>query len=437
MMFPVQQFDYTVTPEQLARAGRRFGLGQDEEVAPVEDAGEEYSHPFVDLFAPYVPPAEGDIVYVPPAGAVAEQLQPTQVGERLYIPPSPAAGYYRNGPDGDIMYVPLAAAAVARPAWEYLPPVTVNPPPQTREDAREMLATGSGTPEQLAAANRLWYGTSSVATSAPISPAAAPAIRPPSPTAASYMGAPQTLSTVWGPVQVPTPGTDSDLRAAEQVARDLGVNLVCGRESVDGPFPYQQDVCRVPGSYVTYDAALVAASPRSFAGDILRAGGQVSNVAQVYGAAPTVAAAASSTDASIRGRLLAAGGSQPLTADQWNYYYSQITGIAQTVDLFPPGNRGLLMTVDDYLARRVAAGITTVVPNPPATSTSAQTAGTTVSGSGGSQTSRESMSQQGQQKLQQQLQQEQLPLEEGMGMMPILLLGGAAIIAFMAFKGGK
>lgn len=62
----------------------------------------------------------------------------------------------------------------------------------------------------------------------------------------------------------------------------------------------------------------------------------------------------------IRESLLRASGVTTLNADQWNYYYAQITGNPQPYDLFTPNNRGELITVDTYLSRRVSAGLTGV-----------------------------------------------------------------------------
>ena len=49
--------------------------------------------------------------------------------------------------------------------------------------------------------------------------------------------------------------------------------------------------------------------------------------------------------------------SMQLNADQWNYYWSQVSGITQTADLFPAGNRGALMTFDEYVAARQAQNL--------------------------------------------------------------------------------
>jgi hypothetical protein len=46
-----------------------------------------------------------------------------------------------------------------------------------------------------------------------------------------------------------------------------------------------------------------------------------------------------------------------MTADEWNWYREQATGAATTVDLFPAGNRGALMTAAQYHDARAAAGL--------------------------------------------------------------------------------
>ena len=56
--------------------------------------------------------------------------------------------------------------------------------------------------------------------------------------------------------------------------------------------------------------------------------------------------------------LNAAGGSgKTLTADQWNYYWSNVSGVHQTADLFPAGNRTALLTFTQYLANRQAKNL--------------------------------------------------------------------------------
>lgn len=60
-------------------------------------------------------------------------------------------------------------------------------------------------------------------------------------------------------------------------------------------------------------------------------------------------------------KTLQAAGINPesaqLTADTWNFYYTQASGREQTTDLFTPGNRGELMSMATYLRRRVSAGV--------------------------------------------------------------------------------
>jgi hypothetical protein len=46
-----------------------------------------------------------------------------------------------------------------------------------------------------------------------------------------------------------------------------------------------------------------------------------------------------------------------LNADQWNYFYSAVSGVTQTADLFPPEDRGASMDVDEYFSRRSDAGL--------------------------------------------------------------------------------
>jgi len=46
-----------------------------------------------------------------------------------------------------------------------------------------------------------------------------------------------------------------------------------------------------------------------------------------------------------------------LDADQWNYYYSELSGVHQSADLFPTGNRTAVMTVSQYFANRAQAGL--------------------------------------------------------------------------------
>lgn len=46
-----------------------------------------------------------------------------------------------------------------------------------------------------------------------------------------------------------------------------------------------------------------------------------------------------------------------LTSDQWNYYRGQGGGDVPNVDLFPEGNRGYLMSIDEYLEARRSHGL--------------------------------------------------------------------------------
>ncbi len=55
--------------------------------------------------------------------------------------------------------------------------------------------------------------------------------------------------------------------------------------------------------------------------------------------------------------LAATGPGAMLTADQWNWHWTQASGISQTADLFPADNRGYLMSLKDYIERRGAAGL--------------------------------------------------------------------------------
>jgi hypothetical protein len=44
-------------------------------------------------------------------------------------------------------------------------------------------------------------------------------------------------------------------------------------------------------------------------------------------------------------------------SDQWNYYRTLGGGDVPVVDLFPPGNREYLMSIDEYLAARAREGL--------------------------------------------------------------------------------
>lgn len=56
--------------------------------------------------------------------------------------------------------------------------------------------------------------------------------------------------------------------------------------------------------------------------------------------------------------IQANGGSDSASADQWNYWYSQLSGVQQTADLFAdPNNRAAPMRVSSYLGARATAGL--------------------------------------------------------------------------------
>lgn len=46
-----------------------------------------------------------------------------------------------------------------------------------------------------------------------------------------------------------------------------------------------------------------------------------------------------------------------LSADVWGYYWSKVTGVQQTADLFPVGNRDFAMSIDDYINVRQQHGL--------------------------------------------------------------------------------
>jgi hypothetical protein len=67
-------------------------------------------------------------------------------------------------------------------------------------------------------------------------------------------------------------------------------------------------------------------------------------------------------EASSNPAIAALVGTDPramLTAQQWNYYYAQATGIIQAVPLNPPGDPSALMSAAAYQAARRAAGLMT------------------------------------------------------------------------------
>lgn len=52
------------------------------------------------------------------------------------------------------------------------------------------------------------------------------------------------------------------------------------------------------------------------------------------------------------------GGNTNASADQWNYWYTQLSGVQQTADLFvDPNNRSAPMNVNDYVSARGAKGL--------------------------------------------------------------------------------
>jgi hypothetical protein len=55
--------------------------------------------------------------------------------------------------------------------------------------------------------------------------------------------------------------------------------------------------------------------------------------------------------------LAMTGPSATLSADQWNWYWSQASGVQQTADLFKPDNRGELISLKEYMVRRTVAGL--------------------------------------------------------------------------------
>jgi hypothetical protein len=63
------------------------------------------------------------------------------------------------------------------------------------------------------------------------------------------------------------------------------------------------------------------------------------------------------TGVSAQSLQAAAGKNTMLTADQWNYFYSKISGVHQTADLFATGSRAQPIDVNTYLARRATAGL--------------------------------------------------------------------------------
>lgn len=71
------------------------------------------------------------------------------------------------------------------------------------------------------------------------------------------------------------------------------------------------------------------------------------------------------------------------TADVWNFYYSGISGVHQTANLFTPGNRSELITAETYLARRGGATTGTSPSNVAGTASAGVTQPATSSPAGG------------------------------------------------------
>jgi len=72
---------------------------------------------------------------------------------------------------------------------------------------------------------------------------------------------------------------------------------------------------------------------------------------------PPPSAAATTLQSIVFAVQLISGQRRLASADEWNFYYSQASGIPQTADLFTAGNRGEEITLFEYLARRGAAGL--------------------------------------------------------------------------------
>lgn len=75
--------------------------------------------------------------------------------------------------------------------------------------------------------------------------------------------------------------------------------------------------------------------------------------------AVAAAPAPSLSQADLLAYVISQGGNpNALDADQWNYYYSNATGIPQTTDLFGSAPRTTVIDEATYYARRAAAGLT-------------------------------------------------------------------------------
>jgi len=51
-----------------------------------------------------------------------------------------------------------------------------------------------------------------------------------------------------------------------------------------------------------------------------------------------------------------------LSADEWNWYFTEFSHIPQTADLFLSDNRGETISLTEYLGRRTAAGLSGMLP---------------------------------------------------------------------------
>jgi hypothetical protein len=94
------------------------------------------------------------------------------------------------------------------------------------------------------------------------------------------------------------------------------------------------------------------------------AGGTENPAAGAHGSAPSPAPSPAPATPPVAQDLTtaqkvaqAAGPGAKLSADGWNWHWSNQSGIAQTADLFPPENRGYLMSLDEYIGRRTVAGL--------------------------------------------------------------------------------
>ena len=61
--------------------------------------------------------------------------------------------------------------------------------------------------------------------------------------------------------------------------------------------------------------------------------------------------------------ITASSGQTALDADEWNFYWGQVTGVTQTANLYPPTDRTALMSAQDYINARTDAGLNTTPTN--------------------------------------------------------------------------